>query len=89
VAASLSGFRISSFNQILSNGDPFYIPSMTTYNLKVDYSFDIGETDMRFRIGANNITDERAPIADESYGFAKDAHRDWGRYVYVDLRFRL
>ena len=89
VAASLSGFRISGFNQILSNGDPFYIPSMTTYNLKFDYSFDIGETDMRFRIGANNITDERAPIADESYGFAKDAHRDWGRYVYVDLRFRL
>ncbi len=89
LAAALSGFRISGFNQILSSGTPFYIPSMTTYNLKFDYSFDIGDSDVRFRIGANNITDERAPIADESYGFAKDAHRDYGRYVYVDLRFRL
>jgi len=89
MAAALSGFRISDFNQILSSGDPFYIPSMTTYNLKLDYKFDIGETDMRFRLGVNNLADERAPIADESYGFAKDAHRDWGRYVYVDLRFRL
>jgi len=88
-AASVSGFRISDFNQILSSGSAFYIPSMTTYNAKIDYAFDIGNTDVRFRLGVNNFTDERAPIADESYGFAKDAHRDWGRSYYVDLRISL
>ena len=62
---------------------------MTTYNAKFDYGFEIGETDMRVRLGINNFTDERAPIADASYGFFQDAHRDWGRYYYVDLRISL
>ena len=88
-AASVQGFRISGFDQILSNGDAFPIPSMNTYNAKFDYGFEIGETDMRVRLGINNFTDERAPIADASYGFFQDAHRDWGRYYYVDLRISL
>jgi len=88
-AASVQGFRISSFDEVLSNGDLFPIPSMTTFNTKFDYSFDVADTDMRVRLGINNVTDERAPLADESYGFFKDAHRDWGRYYYLDLRVRL
>ena len=88
-AAAISGFRISDFNEVLSNGENFKIPSMTTYNAKVDYSFDVSETNMRVRLGINNFTDERAPIADESFGFFKDAHRDWGRYYYLDLRLTL
>jgi outer membrane receptor protein involved in Fe transport len=62
---------------------------MTTYNAKLDYRFEIGKTDMRVRLGMNNVTDERAPIADSSYGFLQDAHRDWGRYYYVDVRIGL
>jgi len=89
VAASIQGFRISKFNEVLSNGDLFPIPAMTTYNAKFDYGFEVGETDMRVRLGINNLTDERAPLADESFGFFKDAHRDWGRYYYVDLRISL
>ena len=87
-SAGITGYRISGFDQILSSGDPFPIPSMTTYNAKVDYSFDVGEVDTRVRLGANNVTDERAPLADTSYGFFNDAHRDWGRYYYVDVRMR-
>ncbi len=88
-AASIQGFRISSFDEVLSNGDLFPIPSMTTYNTKFDYRFEVAETDMRVRLGINNVTDERAPLADESFGFFKDAHRDWGRYYYLDLRISL
>ena len=88
-AASIQGFRISKFNEVLSTGDLWPIPAMTTYNAKFDYGFDFGDTDMRIRLGINNVTDERAPIADESYGFFKDAHRDWGRYYYLDLRISL
>lgn len=87
--ASLHAYRISSFDEELSSGDLWHIPSMTTYNTKVDYRFEIRDTDMRIRLGVNNITDERAPIADESYGFFKDAHRDWGRTMYIDVRMSL
>ncbi|MDJ0758240.1 MAG: TonB-dependent receptor [Woeseiaceae bacterium] len=85
LSASLQAFKISGFNEELSNGDLFRIPSMTTYNTKVDYRFELQEIDTRVRLGVNNITDERAPIADESFGFFKDAHRDWGIYYYLDL----
>ena len=87
-AASITGTRISNFDQILSNGDAFDIPSMTTYNAKMDYSFDVADVDMRLRLGINNISDERAPISDSSYGFFQDAHRDWCVNYYVDLRMR-
>ncbi len=40
------------------------------------------------RLGINNITDERAPLADANFGFFQDAHRDWGRNWYLDLRLR-
>jgi hypothetical protein len=84
----LTGYRVSEFDQILSNGDAWRIPAMTTYNATVDYAFDLGSTRTRVRLGANNFTDERAPIADESFGFFNDAHTDWGRYYYVDLRLQ-
>jgi outer membrane receptor protein involved in Fe transport len=86
--ASTTAYRISEFDEVLSNGDLWHIPSMTTYNATIDYTFDIAEVESRVRLGVNNLTDERAPIADESFGFFKDAHRDWGRYYYVDLRLR-
>ena len=57
-----------------------------SYSAKVDYTFGISDVDMRLRLGVNNLTDERAPIADEPYGFFKDAHRDWGRNYYLDLK---
>jgi outer membrane receptor protein involved in Fe transport len=87
-SAGVTGFRISGFDQILSSGDPFAIPSMTTWNGKVDYSFMVADVDTRVRLGINNLTNERAPLADTSYGFFNDAHRDWGRYWYVDVRMQ-
>ena len=64
----------------------FEIPAMTTYNAKVDYSFDLGSVDTRVRIGVNNLTNERAPLADTYFGFFSDAHRDYGRYYYLDVK---
>lgn len=87
--ASVQGFRVGEFDQILSNGDLFPIPSMTTYNARFDYRFDVGDVRTRVRLGINNFTDERAPLADASYGFFQDAHRDWGRYYYVDVMLTL
>jgi outer membrane receptor protein involved in Fe transport len=46
----------------------------------------MGETGARFRLGVKNLTDERAPLADCYFGYFADAHSDYGRYMYVDLR---
>jgi hypothetical protein len=59
---------------------------MTTFNASVDYYFNVWDTNSRFRFGINNFTDERAPLADRFFGYFADAHRDLGRYFYVDLR---
>jgi outer membrane receptor protein involved in Fe transport len=84
----LTGYHISSFNEVLSNEELWEIPSMTTYNATIDYTFDISDVSTRVRLGVNNVGDERAPLADESFGFFSDAHRDWGRFYYVDLRMQ-
>ena len=86
--ASVTGFRLGDFYQELSNGDRFEVPSMTTYNMTLDYSLDFGKTDTRIRLGMLNFTNERAPLYDESFGFSSDAHRDLGRSYYLDVRLQ-
>ena len=88
LGASVTMFRIGDFYQELSNGDRFPVPSMTTYNMTLDYSFDVADTDTRLRFGMRNFTDERAPLYDSSFGYSSDAHRDYGRTYYLDLRMR-
>ena len=87
--ASLSGFQVGSFYQsslTLSDGTRYVIPSMTTYDATFDYRFDMGDARSRMRLGVKNLTDERAPLADRYFGYFADAHTDYGRYMYLDLR---
>ncbi len=88
--ASVTGYYIGGFYQdslTLSDGTRYEIPSMTTYNAKFDYTFRPSDNySFRARLGVNNLTDERAPLADRFFGYFADAHRDLGRYYYVDLR---
>ena len=87
--ASLSMFKVGSFYesaQTRPDGTQWIIPSMTTYNASVDYAFAMFESRSRIRLGIINFTDERAPLADESFGYWSDVHRDLGRYGYLELR---
>ena len=88
--ASMTAYRIGDFYQndlTLPDGTQYTIPAMTTYNARVDYTWDFANrTTLRTRVGVNNLTDERAPLADRYFGFFSDAHRDYGRYYYLDLR---
>ena len=87
--ASLSGNKIGSFYQsslTLEDGTRYIIPAMTTYNATFDYRLDINEVDTRVRFGIRNLTNERAPLADRYFGFFSDAHRDYGRSYYLDVR---
>jgi len=86
---NLSAYYLSSFIQTslgVRDGEKWVIPSMTTYNTSLDYRFDVWGSSSRFRFGVNNMFNERAPLADRFYGYFADAHRDMGRYFYVDLR---
>lgn len=84
--ASVTGLRYGDFVQNLSDGRAWPIPSMETYNFSVDYDFEPFGVNSRIRFGINNFTDERAPLADDSFGYFADQHRDLGRYYYVEVR---
>ncbi|MGB5511498.1 MAG: TonB-dependent receptor, partial [Woeseiaceae bacterium] len=73
----------------LDDGQTWRLDSMTTYNGSVDYRFDaFGDTRARVRFGIVNLTDERAPLADDSFGYNGDMHRDLPRSFYIDLRLQ-
>lgn len=92
-AASLSGTRLGEFYQdslTLDDGTPlgiqYVIPDFHTWNLSFDFTTKYFFNSTRFRLGVRNVTGERAPLADRYFGFFSDAHRDYGRYYYVDVR---
>ena len=88
--SSVTMYHIGDFYQdslTLSDGTRYVIPSMTTYNFRVDYTADLpNDLSLRTRFGIRNLTDERAPLADRFFGFFADSHRDYGRSMYLDLR---
>jgi outer membrane receptor protein involved in Fe transport len=87
--ASLSGFRIGSVYQsslTLDDGTRWVLRPMTTYNATVDYTFDFSGTEARVRFGVNNLSNERAPLADDYFGYLSDVHSDWGRSYYLDIK---
>lgn len=100
LGASVTAFYVGDFYQdslTIDNPDPaiygpsptlqYTIPSMTTYNAKIDYTWRPSERySFRTRFGINNLTDERAPLADRYFGYFADSHRDLGRSYYLDLR---
>jgi outer membrane receptor protein involved in Fe transport len=92
--AALTGLKLGDFIQTslniddgTTNGIDYVIPSMTTYNASLDYRFSLMDAeDLRVRLGINNITDERAPLADVRFSYFSDMHRDLGINYYLDLR---
>ena len=88
--AALTGVRVSEIvhtSLTLSDGTEYVIPSMTTFNLTGSYRFDWRDQfSGRVRIGINNVADERAPLADDSFGYFADLHRDLGRSYYAEIK---
>jgi outer membrane receptor protein involved in Fe transport len=88
--AALSGVKIGDVYQealTLPDGSRWILTDMTTFNTSVDYRFDTyGDTKARLRFGIVNLTNKRAPLADDSFGYNGDVHRDLPRSYYVDLR---
>lgn len=89
--ASMAWFYLSDFYDsalTLPDGTQYVIPSHSYWNASLDYSFSLFNTQSRVRLGINNVSNERAPLADAYFGFSSDAHRDEGRSYYIDFRMR-
>ncbi|MCZ6856293.1 MAG: TonB-dependent receptor [Gammaproteobacteria bacterium] len=88
--ASISGIRLDDVimtDETLDDGTLYILPSMTTYNGTVSYRFNWrDDSEVRIRLGVRNLTDERAPLADKSYGYFRDMHNDYGINYYLDLK---
>ena len=87
--AALSGVKVGDVYQeslTLVDGSRWVLSSMKTYNASVDYRFDtFMDSRARVRFGIVNLSDARAPLADDSFGYNGDIHRDLPRSCYVDL----
>ena len=87
--ASLSGLKKGSFEQTSlgkKDGVAYVVPTMTTMNFTMSYDFKLNGQKARVRFAVKNLEDERAPTADRYYGYYADAHQDYGRNYYLDLR---
>ena len=89
---SLAALKKGSFAQTSLgeiDGVAYVVPSMTTINLTMSYDFGLLGNDARIRFSVRNLEDERAPTADRYYGYYADAHQDYGRNFYLDLRVKM
>jgi iron complex outermembrane receptor protein len=94
--AALSAYRVGEFydNRVTltaADGTPtrYYVPAMTTLNGTADYTFRWRDSSsLRGRLGVKNMTGERAPLTSDYFSYSSDAHRDLGRYYYLDLRLQ-
>ena len=87
--ASLVGLKKGSFEQTSlgkKNGVAYVVPTMRTMDLTMSYDFKLNGQKARVRLAIKNLEDERAPTADRYYGYYADAHQDYGRNYYLDLR---
>lgn len=76
-------FESSHTETINGKREMWVVDSMTMINLTLGYTF---ENDLRVRLQIKNIEDERAPLADETYGmFWGDLHTDYGRNFNVEF----
>jgi len=70
--------------------DEFTIPAWDQINLAADYTFEngmFGGDETRIRIGVNNVTDNKPPIADEfARGYFVSLHSNRGRYWHASIR---
>lgn len=69
----------------------FRVKPWTIANAYVQYTFKDVDAfrnmeNLRVRIGANNITNEEPPLADETYGYYSEYHNSRGRFVYGQLQ---
>ncbi|GAA4003396.1 TonB-dependent receptor domain-containing protein [Sphingomonas humi] len=92
---TMGRFRVGSFVRytggvdetgfVDANGNPWRVKSQLTANLYVEARLLRAKegADVRWRIGARNITDEKPPLTSE--GYLGSLYNPYGRYLYTSL----
>lgn len=89
--ASVTGARVTDVVEtragLGSDDSVWVIEPMSTYNASVDYRFDtFADTNARIRLGVLNMTDARASLSTQYFGYMADVNRDLPRSWYLDLK---
>lgn len=73
----------------LANGTRFRVKDYLTHSLYAQYTVDGGPMDdLRLRVGARNLLNELAPIADQPTGYIGDLYSNRGRQIYFSVSKR-
>ncbi len=86
-ASYVGGVRDTSVT--LSDGTNFPVKDYLTHSLYAQYTVDGGPMDsLRLRVGARNLLNELAPIADQPTGYIGDLYSNRGRQIYFSVSKR-
>lgn len=73
----------------LADGTRFRVDDYMTHSLYAQYEVDGGPMDnLRLRVGARNLFNQLAPIADNSNGYIGDLYSNRGRQIYFSVSKR-
>ncbi len=73
----------------LTDGTNFPVKPLTTHSLYAQYEVDGGPMDnLRLRVGARNLFNTLAPLADNSNGYIGDLYSNRGRQIYFSISKR-
>ena len=87
----LFGQHIGEFYETrnkLSDGSLWNVKAYNTISGYIDYRLNLNSNNSRIRLGIKNITDERAPLASDIFGYYFDKHDNLGRHYYLDLSYK-
>ncbi len=85
-----SGSDVSGTYDPVLNRTFWEIDSWTVYNLAFNYDFasrNDALSGLRINLGVRNLTDEKPPFADESFGYLTRLHNPYGRVVWGQLAY--
>lgn len=88
--AGLSLRHVGKFydTSAVTGGRIWEVEDWTTVSVNFDRHLTLWERALRLRIGATNLGNEDAPLADESYGYFGTLHNHLGRSIYFDVRVK-
>ena len=88
--AGLSLRHVGKFYDTSANtaGRTWEVEDWTTVSVNFDRHLTLWDRALRLRIGATNLGNEDAPLADESYGYFGTLHNHLGRSIYFDVRVK-
>ncbi|MCA1198299.1 TonB-dependent receptor [Sphingomonas sp. R647] len=81
--------EVTDTSASLADGTRFRVDDYMTHSLYAQYEVDGGPMDsLRLRVGARNLFNTLAPIADNSNGYIGDLYSNRGRQIYFSVSKR-